>query len=101
MGAYVAQNELGITDLEILDAIRYHSSGRVDMTMLEKIIYTADIIEPSRKFLGVEELRKAVDNDFELGFITCVEEILEFLKRQGSEIYPLSIDACEFYKRKS
>ena len=101
MGAYVAKNELGILDTEVLDAIRYHTSGRENMSMLEKIIYTADIIEPSRKFVGVEELRKAVDSNFELGFITCVEEILEFLKRQGGEIYPLSIEACEFYKRKS
>ena len=98
VGAHIAENELNIKDDEILLAIKYHTSGRKDMTLLEKIIYTADIIEPSRKFLGVEELRRAVYNDFESGFITCVSEILEFLKKQGGEIYPLSIEACEYYK---
>ena len=68
------------------------------MTLLEKIIYTADIIEPSRRFLGVDELRKEVDNDFDKGFKVCVSEILEFLQNSGDEIYPLSIDACNFYK---
>ena len=68
------------------------------MTLLEKIIYTADIIEPSRKFNGVTELRIAVEKDFESGFRTCAQEILEFLQKSGEEIYPLSIEACEFYK---
>ncbi len=98
VGAYIAKNILGITDSDILNAIRYHTSGRPDMSTLEKIIYTADIIEPSRKFIGVEELRHAVKKDFESGFKICAQEILEFLKKSGEEIYPLSIKACEFYK---
>ena len=101
MGAYIAEKELGITDLDILNAIRYHTSGRKNMSLLEKIIYTADIIEPSRKFNGVEELRTAVENDFESGFITCVKEILEFLQKSGEEIYPLSVEACEFYQKEN
>ena len=101
MGAYIAEKELGITDLDILNAIRYHTSGRKNMSLLEKIIYTADIIEPSRKFNGVEELRTAVENDFESGFVTCVKEILEFLQKSGEEIYPLSVEACEFYQKEN
>ena len=101
MGAYIAEKELGITDLDILNAIRYHTSGRKNMSLLEKIIYTADIIEPSRKFNGVEELRTAVENNFESGFITCVKEILEFLQKSGEEIYPLSVEACEFYQKEN
>ena len=101
MGAYIAEKELGITDLDILNAIRYHTSGRKNMSLLEKIIYTADIIEPSRKFNGVEELRIAVEKDFESGFITCVKEILEFLQKSGEEIYPLSVEACEFYQKEN
>lgn len=100
VGAHIAKNVLNIEDEEILSAIKYHTSGRSGMTLLEKIIYTADIIEPSRKFLGVEQLREAVEKDFEKGFLTCVSEILEFLKQSGGEIYPLSIEACEYYKNK-
>ncbi len=100
VGAYVAEKILNVKDAEILSAIKFHTSGRKEMTLLEKIIYTADIIEPSRKFLGVEELRLAVEKDFESGFLICIAEILEFLKKQGGEIYPLSIEACEYYKNK-
>ena len=98
VGAYIAKNVLGIIDEEVLNAIRYHTSGRADMSLLEKIIYTADIIEPSRKFLGVDKLREEVEKDFEKGFKICVSEILDFLQKSGEEIYPLSIKACEFYK---
>ena len=100
VGAYVAEKILNVKDEEILLAIKFHTSGRKEMTLLEKIIYTADIIEPSRKFLGVEELRLAVEKDFESGFLICIAEILEFLKKQGGDIYPLSIEACEYYKNK-
>ena len=47
-GATLAKNEFGIEDKEILDAICYHTTGRGDMTLLEKIVYLADKIEPSR-----------------------------------------------------
>ncbi len=98
VGAHIAKTILGVNDEDVLNAIRYHTSGRANMTLLEKIIYTADIIEPSRRFLGVEELRKEVEKDFENGFRVCAKEILEFLQKSGEEIYPLSIEACEFYK---
>lgn len=55
--AYLAERDLGITDLEILDAIKYHTTGREGMTLLDKIIYIADYIEPNRSFQGVDEIR--------------------------------------------
>lgn len=58
VGAYIAESEFGITDEEILNAIRFHTTGRVAMSNLEKIIFVADMIEPNRKFDGVERLRK-------------------------------------------
>lgn len=58
VGAYIAESEFGITDEEILNAIRFHTTGREAMSNLEKIIFVADMIEPNRKFDGVERLRK-------------------------------------------
>ena len=49
LGAYLAENEYGIKDREVLDAITYHTTGRPEMTMLEKILYIADYIEPNRR----------------------------------------------------
>ena len=51
LGAYLAEKDYGITDPEILDAITYHTTGRPDMSLLEKIIYIADYIEPNRRII--------------------------------------------------
>lgn len=100
LGAYVAENVLGVTDSEILGAIKWHTTGKPDMTLLEKIIYTADLLEPNRSFPGVNELRLAVDKDFESGFKLCVFELNKFLKRGNEPVYYLSEQANEYYNGK-
>lgn len=99
LGEYIARKTLGVTDEAVLSAIKYHTTGRSDMSQLERIIYVADIIEPSRTFSGVEELRTAVEADFEKGFSICLKEIVEFLTKSGTEIYPLTLEALNFYRR--
>ena len=97
LGEYIAKTELNITDEDILSAIKYHTTGRANMSLLEKVIYIADLIEPSRRFLGVEELRKAVYNNFEKGFKICLEEIVEFLKKDGGNVFSLTLEAAAYY----
>ena len=97
LGEFIAKNVLKVNDKEVLNAIKYHTTGRRGMTLLEKIIYIADLIEPSRKFNGVDELRVAVNCDFDLGFKICVKEIIEFLKLQKVEIYKLTLEMGEEY----
>ena len=48
----------GVTDLEVLDAIRYHTSGREGMTLMDKIVCLADYMEPGRDFPGVHKIRE-------------------------------------------
>lgn len=98
LGEYIAKTVLEVSDNEVLTAIKYHTTGRPNMSLLEKIIYVADIIEPSRKFLGVEELREEIKKDFFFGFKVCLEEIVEFLLKTGTEVYPLTLDALNYYK---
>jgi predicted HD superfamily hydrolase involved in NAD metabolism len=62
-GAAVLERELGITDPEILDAVRYHTTGRERMGLLEKIIYIADCVEPTRNYYGVQKIRAALKRD--------------------------------------
>ncbi|MFL0195786.1 bis(5'-nucleosyl)-tetraphosphatase (symmetrical) YqeK [Clostridium sp. WILCCON 0269] len=57
VGVVVAKNIMGICDEDILNAVSFHTTGKKNMNLLEKIIYIADYIEPSRNFPGVEELR--------------------------------------------
>lgn len=98
LGAYIAREELGIEDEEILNAIKYHTTGRENMTEYEKLVFTADLLEPSRNFEGVEKLRRDTERDFERGFRECVVEIYKFLKRDNGDIYPLTVKAYEYYK---
>ena len=95
LGEYIARHELGICDEDVLSAIKYHTTGRANMTDLEKVIYIADLLEPSRKFDGVDLLRKEIDKDFNKGFKICLEEIVEFLKRDGKEVYELTLQALK------
>lgn len=88
VGAYLAEKEAGITDIEILDAIRYHTSGRPRMTLLEKIIYLADYIEPGRHFPGVEEVREMAESNLEKALIKSVQNTIMFLMKKGQPIFP-------------
>ena len=65
VGSIIAKEEMGICDEDILMAIRYHTTGRKNMSILEKIIYIADYIEPLRQFSGVEELRCLIEIDLD------------------------------------
>jgi len=87
-GAYLVEQEAGIADAEILDAIRYHTSGRPGMTLLEKVIYLADYIEPGRHFPGVDEVREMAKEDLNKALIKAVQNTIMFLMKKNQTIYP-------------
>lgn len=95
-GAFKAR-EYGINDEDILNAIYYHTTARRDMTPLEKLIYTADMVEESRDFDGVEELRRISLENLDNGFKACVKATYEHLKAKGTEIYYLTKEAYDYY----
>jgi len=99
LGADTAKDVYGIPDEDILNAIRYHTSGKADMTALEKLVYTADVLEENRKYDGVDRLRKLTLEDFNKGFLACVEACVDKLKREGASIYNLTLECLEFYKK--
>lgn len=90
VGAYLAEHEAGITDSEVLSAIRYHTSGRRGMTKLEKIIYLADYIEPGRHFPGVAEVRELAKANLNDALIKAVQNTILFLMKKNQVIYPES-----------
>lgn len=92
-GAIVAEKELGITDRDVLDAIRYHTSGRRGMTLLEKIICLADYIEPGRRFPGVEQIRTAAEKSLEHGLLTGLDHTIRFLLDRRKKIFPRTLEA--------
>ena len=88
---------LGIKNKEIIDAIKYHTSGRADMTDIERVVFIADMIERNRVYDGVDRLRAAVEEDFENGFRLCLKEETEHLIKKGQLIYEETLNAFKFY----
>lgn len=96
VGAEVVREELGIEDEEILDAIRYHTSGRLHMSLLEKIIFIADYIEPGRSFPGVEEVRQLAEEDLDRAVLKSLDNTLIFLIQKQQKVYPLTLAARNY-----
>lgn len=88
LGAELAESEYGITDTEILNAIKYHSVGSEKMTLLEKIIYIADMTEVNRDFDGVNKLREAVNTDLDEAILLSIEEQLARFSKTRKTIHP-------------
>lgn len=97
LGAYVAEKVLGITDEEILDAIKYHTSGKANMSKLAKLIFLADMVEENRTYEGVERLRDLYEKDFDLCFKESLAEELIHLTNKGQPIYIETINAYDYY----
>ena len=83
-GAAFARELFGIED-DIYGAIRWHTTGKPDMTLLEKIIYLADFVEPTRDFPGVEELRELCFEDIDAAMAKGLEMSLEFIRSGGAD----------------
>lgn len=99
VGAAFARSKYGIEDEEILSAITYHTTGHPNMTMLEKIIFTADYIEPYRRPLPrIDEIRRTAYENLDLGVYMILENVLNYLKSTGEEIDPLTEETYEYYK---
>ena len=86
-GAAIAQHVYGECQ-EVCEAIKWHTTGKPHMTLLEKILYIADYIEPTRAFPGVETLRKAVYQDLDAGVLMGMENTIDLMQRRGAPIHP-------------
>ena len=97
-GSMVAQRIFGENDA-VVSAIEFHTTGRANMTLLEKIIYVADYMEPNRDFPGVERLRELAFSDIDAALKLGLEMTLEHLNRQGAEVSPASAGALAWLNR--
>ena len=88
VGSYVAEHEYDIKDQDTLNAIKYHTTGRVGMSDLEKIVYIADMIEPNRQYPGVDVLREVAEKDLNDAMLQCVQHSIAFLINKKQSIYP-------------
>lgn len=96
LGSIVAKEEYNIKDSDILDAIRYHTTGRENMTDFDKIIFLADAIEPKRDYPGVDTLRKLAEKDLNEAVLFSLEGNIRSLLDRKMEICLLTIKARNF-----
>ena len=98
-GMCTAQEIYGISDPEVLGAIRWHTTGRGEMTALEKIVYLADMIEPGRKmFDGLTQLREACMRDLDEAMHMALRMSLEHVRAQGKTLHPDTLAALKYYE---
>ena len=89
----------GVRDKDIENAVRYHTTGRANMTLLEKILYLADYIEPSRDFPGVEDLRQAVHADLDGGLLRALNDSIQDMRQWGNPVHHNTLDARDYLLR--
>ncbi len=98
LGAEIAKSKYGVEDEEIIDAILCHTTGKENMTMLDKIIYIADKIEPNRKYEGLEEIRELAYSNIDRAVIKSLENTFKYLKSKNEDIDNQSLVSYEFLK---
>jgi len=96
-GAFVAEHTFGITDADVLNAIRYHTTGRENMSPLEKLIYLADMVEPGRDFDGVDFLRSVFEKNLDKCMYLALKRSVDYLGDKKTSVYPLTLSAYEYY----
>ena len=98
-GACLAYEKYGIKDKEILDAIKYHTTGKPNMSLIEKIIFVSDFIEPGRDFSEkLPMYRMIAMADINLVCMNILKDTLDYLESLNEEIDPLTKETYAFYK---
>lgn len=99
VGRYVASKEYEIDNEDILNAIENHTTGRPGMSLLEKIVFIADYIEPGRKHASnLPEIRRQAFLDLDKALLIILESTLSYLKASGNEIDEMTQKTYDYYK---
>ena len=100
VGAYLAKEKYGIENEDIINAIAWHTTGRENMSLLEKIIFVADYIEPGRRQApNLPEIRELAFLDLDRAMIRILEDTIVYLKNGRGEIDPATEKTLMFYKK--
>lgn len=96
IGKHLAMTKYNIGDQEILEAIRWHTTGRAGMSVLEKIIYIADYIEPLRTFEGIEEMRRLAFVDLDKCIVHCSESSIRYVLKKGVLLHEKTVETRNY-----
>lgn len=100
IGSYIIQDVFNIQDEDIINAVKYHTTGREDMTILEKIIYMADLIEDDRKFPLVDELRELTySGRLNEALLLSFNNTIKYVIERNQLIHPRTVSARNYILR--
>ena len=97
LSAHVAKKDFGVSDPEVLQAIERHTIGRPGMSLLDKIIYLADHIEPTRDYEGVIEIRELSSKDLNRAIVASTSAMIDYLVSKGYAIHPGTVETRNYY----
>ncbi|WP_404453092.1 bis(5'-nucleosyl)-tetraphosphatase (symmetrical) YqeK [Virgibacillus necropolis] len=97
VASVVVEEQFGINDREIKDAIRYHTTGKAGLGIVEKVIFLADYIEPGRSFPGIEKVRDMARKDLNHACWMVSRNTIQFLLSKNATIYPDSFHAYNYF----
>lgn len=101
-GAYLAETQYGVTDPEILDAIRYHTTGRIGMSPLVQIVFVADYLETGRSQKtepSLDTLRQLAFQNLDEATMLVLENTVRYLSSEGKEMDPATWEVYEYYRK--
>lgn len=102
VGVYIAEEKYNVHDPEILGAIRWHTTGRAEMTLMEEIVFLADYIEPMRcKAENLPKIRRLAFQDLDLAVYMTLRDTLDYLGAAGSAVDETTRSAYLYYKEKT
>jgi predicted HD superfamily hydrolase involved in NAD metabolism len=96
LGSKLASSLYQVKDKDILDSIQFHTTGCKDMSLLSKVIFMADYIEPKRNFPGIEEVRILTYNDIDSALLLALDKTIRFIISRGHLVHPDTIDARNY-----
>lgn len=93
IAAIIMERDYDVKDTDIINAVSYHTTGRAGMSLLEKIIYIADAVEPNRRYPGVEQLRAVLDEDLDKACLLSLNRTIDYVTGLGNFLDPDTICA--------
>lgn len=100
IAAATCGREFGVADSDVINAVSYHTTGRAGMSLLEEIIYVADAIEPGRDYPGVEEIRRAAEEDLDRACLMSLSHTIDYVKSEGKYLDRDTVRAREYFTDK-
>jgi len=99
LGELIAKEQFGITDPRILSCIRYHTTGRKNMTKEEQVVFLADAIEDGRDYPGVAEIRAKAEQSIAAGVLESLNRTVSYVSQSGNKLFPLTLEAKQYFEQ--